>query len=134
VTVSVVDTSVASLMFQKRLELASYEPHLTGTTVYISFQTVVEMRLGALNRSWGTERTEALEAFLASLVLVEYTDRLGRCWARIMHEARSVGKRLEAGDARIAATALLLNAPLLTHDKDFSAEASPSITVVRYSV
>jgi predicted nucleic acid-binding protein len=48
-----------------------------------------------------------------------------------MHDARKRGSRLETGDGWIAATAKFLNAPLVTHDQDFSARACPSITVYR---
>ena len=51
----------------------------------------------------------------------------------MMHEARKAGRRLEAGDCWIAATALLLDAPLLTHDKDFDTKACPSLAVIRYT-
>ncbi len=36
-----------------------------------------------------------------------------------MTTARRKGRRMEAGDAWIAATAVLYAAPLLTHDADF---------------
>jgi predicted nucleic acid-binding protein len=71
--------------------------------------------------------------FLSSFIVVGYTDELATLWATTMHEARRAGRRLEAGDAWIAATARLLNAPLLTHDKDFSPAACPSITVHCYA-
>ena len=118
-------------MFQPRRELARYEAHLVGATINISVQTIAEMRLGALNKNWGAQSIGTLEAFLASLMLVDYKSRLGYRRAQIMHEARSLGRRLEAGDAWVAATALLLNALLLTRDKDFSTESCPSIAVVR---
>ena len=128
-----VDTSVASLMFQKRPELAQSEPHLTGANLHICFQTVAEMRLGALNRSWSAPRAGVLEAFLLSLATVQCTDQLCHCWAQIMHESKLAGRRLEAGDAWIAASALLLNVPLITHDRDFISEACPSISVICYA-
>jgi predicted nucleic acid-binding protein len=129
----VVDTSVASMMFQNRPELAAYAPHLLDVTVAVSFQTVAEMRLGCRIKRWGPDRTASLEAFLSSLVLVGYTDRMGHCWAQIMDDAKGLGRRLEAADAWIAATALLLSVPLLTHDKDFAVESCPAINVIRYT-
>jgi predicted nucleic acid-binding protein len=38
-------------------------------------------------------------------------------WAEVMVTARQSGLRIETADAWIAATALLCNAPLLTHNK-----------------
>ncbi len=37
-------------------------------------------------------------------------------WAEVMVSARSAGRRIEAADGWIAATALLYEAPLLTHN------------------
>lgn len=37
-------------------------------------------------------------------------------WAEVMVRARAVGRRLEVADAWIAATALLYDAPLVTHN------------------
>ncbi len=51
-------------------------------------------------------------------VLMPFVDELGRTWARVMTQASRGGKRLEAGDAWIAATAVLSKAPLLTRDTD----------------
>ena len=51
-----------------------------------------------------------------------------------MQDARRTGRRLEAGDAWIAATAKMLDAPLLTHDKDFSPVACPAITIYCYGL
>jgi predicted nucleic acid-binding protein len=105
---------------------------LENASLVLSFQTIAEMRFGALKANWGEPRRSRLEEFFASFYILEYTDQLATCWAEIMHEARRVGRRLEAGDAWIAATARYLDAPLLTDDKDFSVEACPSITVYRF--
>jgi tRNA(fMet)-specific endonuclease VapC len=127
----VVDTSVASFMLDDRPELERYEAELAVvSTVYVSFQTVAELRFGALNRQWGRVRIQALETFIERLEIVGYTDELSTKWARVAYEARRAGRRLEAGDAWIAATALLLGAPLVTHDRDFAGIASSSVEVV----
>ena len=129
----VADTNVARLMLDSRPELIPYQPHLVGAQIYISFQTVAEMRYGARKGGWGAKRRQRLETFLASLKVVGYSDALGHRWAEVMHDAQKAGRRLESGDGWIAATASLLNAPLLTHDKDFDAQACPSIAIIRYT-
>lgn len=129
----VLDTSIASITLDDRPQLARYEAYLRNSLPVVSFQTIAEMRFGALLKGWGVLRRERLETFLGSLLVQEYNDGLANAWAQVMHEARRAGRRLEAGDAWIAATALLLNAPLLTHDKDFDAQACPSITIIRYT-
>ena len=128
----VADTSVASLILRKRPEVSAYRERLEGSRIYLSFQTIAEMRFGALLKNWGGKRRRELEDFLGSCTTLEYTDELADKWAIIMKEARLAGRRLESGDAWIAATALLLDIPLLTHDRDFDQSACPSIIVYSY--
>ena len=126
----VLDTTVASLLLNRNPLLSLYQPYLEDASLCISFQTVAEMRLGALLAKWGESRKQDLELFLSAFNLIVYSDELCDCWAIVMNEARQVGRRREAGDAWIAATAKLLDAPLITHDRDFSLAACPSITIV----
>jgi predicted nucleic acid-binding protein len=133
VNIVVLDTSIASFAFKASPLITAYRPHLEGVSYVVSFQTVAEMRFGARIDRWGVRRKRALELFLANLQVIEYSDKLADCWVEVMVQARRVGRRLEAGDAWVAATAMLLNAPLLTHDKDFDKEACPFITIVRYN-
>jgi tRNA(fMet)-specific endonuclease VapC len=128
----VLDTTVASLLLARSPRLRPYEPHLQNALLVLSFQTVAEMRFGALTANWGRARRRSLEEFSTVFHVLGCTDGLATHWAEVMHGARQVGRRLEAGDAWIAATARYLNAPLLTHDSDFSPEACPSIVVYRY--
>lgn len=128
------DTSIASFVFKASPLLAPYRPHLSGSMRCISFQTVAEMRFGARSNGWGEARRQMLDSFLNSLTVLGYSDNLATSWAEVMLVARRAGRRLESGDAWIAATAALLDAPLLTHDEDFDLNACPSITVVRYGV
>jgi predicted nucleic acid-binding protein len=126
----VLDTSIVSFAFKDSALFDLYRAGLSGSVRFISFQTVAEMRLGALLSRWGVPRTQKLEDFLASLQVVGYSDELCHRWAKVMHDARRAGRRLEAGDAWIAATALLLDVPLLTHVRDFADRAVTSVKVV----
>jgi predicted nucleic acid-binding protein len=117
-------------MLDDRPELEAYRADIAGASVFVSFQTVAELRFGALNRGWSPNRMHALEVFLESLTVVGYTAGLGSHWADVMLAARRSGRRLEAGDAWIAATAMLLEAPLITHDRDFAGIPVRSLSVV----
>lgn len=130
---AVADTSITSRIFKKRPEIALYQSHLDNILISISFQTVAEIRYGAVKDDWGNRRRQELEQFLESFSVVEYISALADKWAIIMDEARQVGRRLEAGDAWIAATALLLDVPLLAHDTDIDAEACPSLIIYNYA-
>ncbi len=128
----VLDTTVVSLILNRNPLLVLYLLHLQNATWLISFQTVAEMRFGARKAGWGASRQQDLERFLQRFQVVPSTDPLATCWAEVKLESQRAGLRLEAGDAWIAATARLLNAPLLTHDRDFSPQSCPSVTVYRY--
>jgi predicted nucleic acid-binding protein len=53
-------------------------------------------------------------------VILTHTSDLAREWARVMVHARRRGRRLEAGDAWIAAAAVKYRVPLVTNDQDFT--------------
>lgn len=125
----VLDTRVASMIVDERTNLAPYLPHLQNELSVLPFQTVAGLRLGAVLANWGEVRRTRLERFFTNILIQNSSEDLVNCWVRVMKEARQTGKRLEAADAWIAATALLLKTPLLTHDKDFSAESCSSIVV-----
>lgn len=131
-SVRVLDTSVASLLLNENPAISPYLPLFENASLALSFQTVAEMRFGALRANWGERRRDQLEEFFRRFAIVGYDDRLASCWAQVMCEAADAGRRLEAGDGWIAATALYLKAPLLTHDKDFDAAACPSIMIYRF--
>ena len=130
--IGVLDTSVASLLHNNRTEYLPYQHYLGTSTAYISFQTVAEMRAGSLMNNWGIRKRHELEVLLSQFVVVETNDQLASNWAEIISHSKKVGRKLEVGDAWIAATALLLNIPLLTHDKDFDKTACPSINVISF--
>jgi tRNA(fMet)-specific endonuclease VapC len=129
----ILDTSIASLLLRKDSRVEHYAPDLIGFRQTLSFQTVAEMREGALLAEWGDKRRADLEAFLRSFVVAPFSDIAAGEWARIRVEGRKNGQRLEAGDAWIAATAAALNGPLLTHDGDFNEKSCPGIRIIRYS-
>jgi hypothetical protein len=107
--VALLDTSVASLYLpsrKPRTERAFYEARLRGTTLALSFQSVAELwRLLERNR-WGEARPRGLEAFLPRFLVIPFDAELAEVWARVTVEAERIGRRLEAGDGWIAATAV----------------------------
>jgi tRNA(fMet)-specific endonuclease VapC len=128
----ILDTSIASLLLRKDSRAAYYAPNLIGFRQTLSFQTVAEMREGALLAGWGAKRQAELEEFLRSFVVAPFSDAVASEWARIRAAGGKSGQRLEAGDAWVAATAAALNAPLLTHDGDFNEKSCPGVQIIRY--
>jgi len=48
-----VDTDVVSFLFKRDTRAASYEPHLAGKNLIISFMTLAELSHWPLQRNWG---------------------------------------------------------------------------------
>ena len=114
------DTSVVSffLPFKNRPERKLYAPHLAGRRLILSFQSVAELWLLARKNAWGNQREEKLRVFLRKFVVVPADAELAEAWADATAASARLGKRLEAADAWIVATAVCYDLPLVTHDND----------------
>lgn len=100
-----------------------YRPHVEGRRIVLSFQTMGELRFGALNAGWGERRRDELEQRLARITVARATDRVVTAYASLKHELKQQGHGLWAkahdGDRWIAATAVAYGLPLVTHDAIF---------------
>ena len=116
--IRVIDTDVWSYLYKGRDEGKLYEPHLFGSILVISFQTQAELIRWAVSASWGPRRRQHLESRLQKYVIQHSTYALSLRWADAMESARRNGRPVAAADAWVAATALYLDAPLITHNKN----------------
>ncbi len=125
----VVDTDVVSCYFKNDTRAALYDGHLVGKVAMVSFQTVAELDRWALQHRWGKPRRAKMERHLRKFV-VAYADRdLCRLWAEACDGCRRQGRAIQTGDAWVAATALLHDVPLVTHNRADYANVS-GLTVV----
>jgi predicted nucleic acid-binding protein len=117
----VVDTDVASFVFKWHPEFApKYVGIIRGSELVLSFMTLAEMRQGALDANWGPRKCDVLEAYLADFLVLHSDSLLCSTWAAIRNESLRKGRQMGSGDAWIAATALVLSAPLVTNNpKDY---------------
>jgi tRNA(fMet)-specific endonuclease VapC len=121
----VVDTGVFSaLLSPGRSPLAKpYRELLTERPMVLSFQSVAELRYGTLRARWGELRRRRLERVIAGVTVVQSGDELSsRCaWLRYECEqiAHALGQKGHEADRWIAATALELGVPLVSHDQFF---------------
>jgi tRNA(fMet)-specific endonuclease VapC len=113
----VVDTDVASYIFNWHSQAQQYVEALRGSELILSFMTIAELRMGAITAGWGSRRRLILEQFIQGFELVYADNNLCTVWARIRADARAVGRGLSPQDAWIAATALALDAPLATNNR-----------------
>jgi tRNA(fMet)-specific endonuclease VapC len=131
----ILDTTVASLLHPKKKNSdlrAKYEPHMRGKVLALSFQSVAELWAWAEENRWGDAQRQGLDSFLRRFLVIPYDYELARVWAKVAILARSQGRRLEAGDTWIAATAVHRNIPLLTHDGDYVDLKIEGLKVVSY--
>lgn len=116
--IRVIDTDVWSYLYKGRDEAKLYQPHILGNTLVISFQTQAELLRWALAADWGQRRRQDLESRLQEYAVEHSSDTLSLKWAEAMDSARRNGRPISAADAWIAATALYLGVPLITHNKN----------------
>ena len=117
----VVDTDVASFVFKWHPEFAPrYVAIMRGPELVLSFMTLAEMRQGALDANWGPRKWEVLEAYLADFSVLHSDAILCSIWAALRNESTRKGRQMSSADAWIAATAVILSAPLVTNNpKDY---------------
>jgi tRNA(fMet)-specific endonuclease VapC len=117
----VVDTDVASFVFKWHPDLAPrYANILRGSELVISFMTIAEMHQGALEANWGPRKVDVLESYLGEFSVLHSDTALCTTWAAIRNESTRKGRAISSPDAWIAATALVLSAPLVTNNpKDY---------------
>lgn len=125
----VLDTDVFSADLSGGPLIEIYEPIVVGRLAFVSFQTVAELHYGALRRGWGAARVRKLEAKISAVEVVHSGDELVATYARLRVECvrlgHALGQREHDADRWIAATALRLRVPLVSHDRVF--EGTPGL-------
>ena len=112
----VVDTDVVSFRFKKDTRARLYRRYLIGQEPLIAFMTLAELNAWALERRWGTARQGELARHLEQYEVYYADDALCRLWGEVWMRARRKGRPIEVADGWIAAMALALDVPLLTHN------------------
>jgi tRNA(fMet)-specific endonuclease VapC len=79
--------------------------------------TVAEVERWAIQYHWGEHRVHWLHLYLSRFTVVPSSPDLCRKMAEVMVAAQAAGRRIECADAWIAATALLYDVPLVTHNR-----------------
>jgi len=112
----VVDTDVVSYIFKDHQLAPAYQAILAGRSLTVSLITLAEIEYGMEAKNWGTPRRELMRRFLSRFTpLLPDIDTAGQ-WARIKNGCEKKGRSISFPDAWIAAAALQLNIPLVTHN------------------
>lgn len=92
--------------------------------VLLAFQTVMELRYGALHAGWGELRRRRLERRIAGLTVAQPDDEMIRICAELRQGCRQIGHplgdKVHDGDRWITAAAIRLGLPLVSHDGGFA--------------
>jgi tRNA(fMet)-specific endonuclease VapC len=117
----VLDTNVVSFQLKQDTRALLYQPLLVGRVAVVSFMTIAELALWAELYRWGERKRAHYERLLASYV-EHYPDRRTcETWSSIIAHGRATGANVDRADAWIAATAMVLGCPVVTHNpRDFS--------------
>jgi len=110
----VLDTNVVSFLMKGHDIGKLYRPHLEGKTLAISFMTIGELYEGAYRRNWSEKRLRYLEDQIKNYLVIPYTPEVCRVWGQVRSQRKS--QPIAVDDAWIAASALVHNCPLVTHD------------------
>ncbi len=131
--VVVVDTSVVSILFsQISPQYDYYQSELEGyDELAISFQTLEEALYGAYNANWGERRIRELADHLRLFRVIYPDNRLIDISATLRSETRKLGRELTSADAWIAATAIMMDCPLASDDRDFDAVSDRLVLIRR---
>ncbi len=116
----VLDTNVTSYIFSRSEISQYYIEQIKGLPTVISFQTLEEMWFGAFKGGWGERRKNELSQYLQQYEIIWPNHELAVVCAALRSEQEKTGRALSQADAWIAATAILLECPLASHDRDFS--------------
>jgi predicted nucleic acid-binding protein len=113
----VADTDAVSFVLkQDPVRGPRYARHFAGRNVVLPFSVVAELRLWAEVRNWGARRQAALAYTLRGCLIHYPDDRTCTLWASLVAAVRRGGRQITANDAWIAATAIHLGVPLVTHN------------------
>ena len=128
----VVDTNVfsADLVRSGRPVVDLYRPILAGRRYLISFQTLAEIQFGARLSGWGPQRLGRMEQHLTRAEIVwpgpALLQTCVELWVACRRAGHALGQSEHDADRWIAATAVHLGIPLVSHDRIF--ERTPGLT------
>src|ERR1019366_7440611 len=115
-TPAVVDTDVVSFLFKNHSLAPAYQAILAGRRLAVSLITLAEIEYGMDARNWGASRRDLMHRFLSRFTPLLPDTETARVWARIKIGCEKKGRPITFADAWIAAAALQLNVPLVTHN------------------
>jgi len=123
---AVVDTMVASWLMDERPnpQADRYRELIGDRQTLLAFQSVAELRYGALHAGWGELRRRGLDRQIAEWTVVRPDDRAMTIYAELRQHCAAAGHPLGAkihdGDRWIAAIAIRVRGAVVSDDGIFN--------------
>jgi len=134
-TPAVVDTDVVSYLFKTHPLAPAYQTILAGRPLPVSLITLAEIEYGMEVKIWGASRRDLMRRFLARFTVLSPDTETARVWARSKSGCGRKGRPIAFADAWIAAAAVQLNIPLVTHNaSDYQAVENLTILTASAAV
>jgi tRNA(fMet)-specific endonuclease VapC len=128
-----VDTDVISFLATGHPIGNLYRDALTNRHALVSVVSLGEIEYGMEWREWGAARRQNMRKFLARFAPLTIEIATSTSWSQLRAECRRKGRPISNSDAWIAATALTLGVPLITHNaSDY--QAIESLAVITAAV
>jgi tRNA(fMet)-specific endonuclease VapC len=124
----VVDTNVVSYIFREDVLGEAYLSLIGERDPGITFLSIAELRSGVVSGNWGDRRIARLDAALSRFTLLGSTMEIANVCGGILGTCKRIGLAMTWPDAWSAATAMWLDLPLVTHDRDL--EGIPGLRVL----
>lgn len=112
--VIILDTNIVSFLMKGHTLAKIYSPHMTGKLLGVSFMTVGEMFEGAYRQTWDNGKLEVLRSEIKRYLVIPWSPHICEIWGQIRAHRKS--QPIAVDDAWIAATALVYQCPLVTHN------------------
>jgi predicted nucleic acid-binding protein len=123
-----IDTNIVSYIFKETALGTAYARLIDGRATAITLLSIAELSAGVSRGRWGYEKVERLDALVSRFVPVPGTAEVANLCGVLLGRCREIGRAMDWPDAWAAATAIWLDVPLVTHDRDV--EGVPGLRVV----
>ena len=111
-----VDTDVFPFIFKNDSRRDLYKPYLEDQFPYISFMTFAELKDWTLKHNWGVKLIAELDEALKQYSIQHSNPQICKLWSEVVDESRRKGRQISTSDAWVAATAISLDVPLISHN------------------
>lgn len=128
-----VDTNIVSYLLKRDSRAELYRPVLENQNLVLSLVSVAELRLWSKIYQWQSKRIQEMESYLQqTFTVVGLNDGIAQQWAEIQASSRAQGRPITSEDCWLAATALELKIPLVTHNaKHF--QVIPNLEMITFA-